>query len=182
MPPIRPSARSSVPAAPTDGQTLNEPLPFPLSATEGESSATTEMRSQRSAASAPSRAGALDRARPGPGHLDVQPEGWGRQDDDHHQSRRGACGVRPQGAPGRLRSAGSLSVGLGLNPPRDGPHDLQRADAERRVSRRRDRASGVPGMDLIPRTSIFCGGGPTRQRGRPRTVPTAHPWRRSFPI
>ena len=56
-----------------------------------------------------------------PRDLDVQPEGRGRQDHDHHQPRRVARGVRPQGAARRLRPAG-LAVGRpGAQPARDGP-------------------------------------------------------------
>ena len=51
-----------------------------------------------------------DHPRPRPGDLDVQPEGWRRQDHDHDQPRRLARGVRPQGAARRLRPAG-LAVG-----------------------------------------------------------------------
>ena len=52
------------------------------------------------------RAEPADRARPGPDHRDVQPEGRRRQDHDDHQPRRRARRVRPQGAAGRLRPAG----------------------------------------------------------------------------
>ena len=76
---------------------------------------------------------------PGPRGLDVQPEGWRRQDHDDDQPRCVAGGVRPQGAAGRLRPAGLAVGGPGPQPARDGPHHLQPADAARRRPRRRRR-------------------------------------------
>ncbi len=67
-------------------------------------------RADGAADAVPARPEAGHGARAGPGDRDVQPEGWRRQDHDDHQPGRGARGVRPQGAAGRLRPAG-LAVG-----------------------------------------------------------------------
>ena len=69
-------------------------------------------------AAVPRPAAARDpRARPD--HRDVQPEGWRRQDDDHHQPWCGARGVRTQGAARRLRPAGLAVGGSRCQPARD---------------------------------------------------------------
>ena len=52
------------------------------------------------------RTEAQERARPGQGHRDVQPEGRRRQDDVDHQPGRQPRRVRPPGVAGRPRPAG----------------------------------------------------------------------------
>ena len=67
-------------------------------------------RPDRPSLARPARAAPDRHPRQRPDHLDVQPEGRGRQDHDHDQPGRVAGGVRPQGAARRLRPAG-LAVG-----------------------------------------------------------------------
>ena len=70
-----------------------------------------------------------------------QPEGRGRQDDDRHQSRHGACGYRRAGADHRSRSSGQR-----LDRPRHRaqiPRHLELRHAGRRtVPARRHHADG----------------------------------------
>ena len=77
------------------------------------------------------RARAADRARPGPHHRDVQPEGRRRQDHVDHQPGRGAGRVRPPGAAGRLRPAGRAVGRPGRPAAGPRPDHLQRADGAR---------------------------------------------------
>ena len=82
-------------------------------------------------------------------HLAVQSEGRRRQDDDDHQPRGGARGLRPQGARGRLRPAGRALGGPRHPDPRrlDGlrPADRQQARPARVIV-----PTAVPNLDIIP--------------------------------
>ena len=82
-------------------------------------------------------------------HRDRQPEGGRRQDDDRHQPRGVARGPRPEGAPGRSRSAGQRHLG---------PRASRAPRRLRRLRRALRRAGGgrasarpqFPNLSLLP--------------------------------
>ena len=163
MPPL---VRRPDPApSPEDSHPVSDPLPFQRpetarpSATQAQGDVLTEVEAAelgptgRPMPSFPEPPPVTEHGA-GPGDLDVQPEGRGRQDHDHHQPRCRARRVRPQGAARRLRPAG-LAVGRPRpQPARDGPDDLQPADAARRDPRRRRGARpACPAWTCCRRTS-----------------------------
>ncbi len=183
MPPL---TRPPVPTrrrAPESTDHVSDPIPFERpeprgSARDvhpgGRAARGGRSRAHRPADARPPRARPRAAARQRPGDLDVQPEGWRRQDHDHHQPGRRAGGVRPQGAAGRLRPAG-LAVGRPRpQPPRHGALGLQPADGPRRHPRRRRRPfrrarHGPAALQHRP----LCGRGAAGARGGPRADPAA---------